>query len=211
MQIRAVRTTRPVPDRDKKSDRTASRGTRIPRRVRAAAVLTASTIGASMLGVLALAPSAYAADPYCGPSTYVQQIEVEPWADGHQKIKVYPSAASRTNPDPRAVTNDMWHAVQACVSGLYDTRADTVYDQLECHQHLALLKRYRGESAGEFYTGPTYDLETWRPTFHSDHVTWGWEECGNKLGTNPPGPIGPAERPDARKGDFGPGFNSNVA
>jgi hypothetical protein len=170
-------------------------------RVFAASVFT--FIAGTTLAIPLAAP-AHAAPVYCGGSEYIEQIEVEPWAEGHQKIKVYPTGAARHDINPRHVTNNMWHAVQKCVRGLHGDRADRIYDQLECHQHLAMLKHYRGDQYGGYYTGPTYDLETWHEPFSSNHVTWASVECGNKMTDDPEpegGPLGPPRRPDARDVD----------
>lgn len=159
-----------------------------------------STLATGVALAIPFATPAHAAPVECGSSEYIEQIEVEPWADGHQKIKVHPTGPARYDINPWHVTHSMWHAVQACVRGLYDARADSIYDQLECHQHLALLKHYRGAEYGGYYTGPTYDLETWRGTFNAGD--WLSTRCGNTLGhPEPAGPLGPPRRPDFREVD----------
>ncbi|MFE2612310.1 hypothetical protein ACFXA2_01675 [Micromonospora chalcea] len=170
-----------------------------PRRRRRAASLAASLAVAA--GVTLAGPftaTAHAAPIYCGPSDYVEEIQVEPWAGDHFKIKIFPKRDARWHGNPRHVTNSMWHATQACVRGLYGTRADLIYDQLECHQHLALLK----DSVGGYKTGPSYDLETWREPFSMSQ--WREVECGNELnkGVAGAGPVGPAARADAGQTDL---------
>ena len=137
--------------------------------------------------------------PYCGPSEYLEGIEVEPWAEVQFKIVVYPTAASRTNLDPWHVTEQMWYAIQDCVSDLYGPLADSIWDQLECHQHLALCK---------LATGPTYDLESWHGTFGVED--WIDSHCGNHLGTEPDGPLGPPIAPDTGQSDLYEAYN-NIA
>lgn len=147
--------------------------------------------------VLLNAPSAAAWVPYCGESQFVHEIQVEDWADGHQKISVTPKGHSRVAVDANGATIAMWHAVQDCVAGLYGGRADTIYDQLECHQHFG---------AAWFATGDTYDLETWRPTFGPSE--WVSSHCGNELGTDPAGPVRGHYRPDAGVTDLEGAFDS---
>ncbi|WP_157063552.1 DUF2599 domain-containing protein [Luteipulveratus mongoliensis] len=110
--------------------------------------------------------------PYCGPSKYFSDISVERWSNGDFKIIAWPTWEARTASDPTAATIDEWHAIQNCVSGLYGTLADSIYDQLECHQHLALVP---GKNV--WATGTTYDLESWRGTFDN----WLGTRCGNEL------------------------------
>ncbi len=138
---------------------------------------------------------------YCGPSTYIDYIEVEPWADDHFKIVVQPSTASRVALDPAAATVEMWHAIQACVPGLYGFRADTIWDQLECHQWLALVPSRK--AFPEWASGSTYDLETWRPLLRpATYSSWQDSSCGNRLSTDPAGPFGDPYRPDAGQLDL---------
>lgn len=78
----------------------------------------------------------------CGSSTYIDHTELKREVGFDFTIKVYPRGFVRVVPAAHAVTVDMWHAVQACVSGLSGSTADSIWDQLECHQYLsAVLKR----------------------------------------------------------------------
>ena len=135
--------------------------------------------------------------PYCGPSEYINGIQVEPWADGQFKIEVSPTDASRYDIDPWNVTEQMWYAIQDCVSGLSGDLADSIWDQLECHQHAGALS---------FATGATYDLESWRGTFGV--ADWVSSHCGNELGTDPAGPTGPPTSPDAGQSDLYGAYNN---
>lgn len=113
--------------------------------------------------------------PYCGPSQYFSEISVEKWANGDFKIMAAPTSAARTALDPDAATVDEWHAIQDCVSGLYGSLADSIWDQLSCHQKWALAPGLKGGWA----TGDTYDLESWRGTFpESEGFS---NHCGNHL------------------------------
>lgn len=55
-------------------------------------------------------------------------------------------------------TVSMWHAIQDCVPNLYHETADSVWQQLECHQRFGTLIR---PDTGYYATGDTYDLETY--------------------------------------------------
>ncbi|MGE9809705.1 DUF2599 domain-containing protein [Janibacter sp. G1551] len=129
--------------------------------------------------------------PYCGPSAYIEEIQVEPWSEGQFKILVTPTGASRYDVNPWGVVEQMWYAIQDCVSGLEGALADSIWDQLECHQHFGALS---------FATGATYDLESWRGTF--DASDWVSSNCGNELGVEPAGPIGSPISPDAGQSDL---------
>ncbi|AXX31209.1 hypothetical protein APASM_3844 [Actinosynnema pretiosum subsp. pretiosum] len=100
-------------------------------------------------------------------------------------------------PDPHATVVEQWHAVQNCVAGLYNDLADSIWDQLECHQALSWIMWNREGSM--WATGDTYELESWRPKLIRDFprlpqylVT----ECGNNLGLKPAGPFRSPIRPD---------------
>lgn len=103
----------------------------------------------------AMTPSASAAPAVsnCGSNAYVERIDVDPAAGPDYTIKLTPTSAAREAPGSWDVTVSMWHQVQSCVPGLYDQLADSIWQQLECHQQYPVEK----------WTGPTYDLETWRP------------------------------------------------
>ncbi len=170
--------------------------------IRTAGAATASLLALS--GAVALAPAAAAEPLYCGSSEYVDHISVERWTSGEFKIKVTPKSAARWAPDPHAATVSEWHAVQNCVSGLYGGLADSIWDQLECHQYLAAVpaKPSNWSSDSFWATGGTYDLESWRGTFTSDYPTWYSSHCGNEYGSDPVGVSLGAYRPDTGQLDL---------
>ncbi|MFD8103211.1 hypothetical protein ACFV24_27110 [Nocardia fluminea] len=90
----------------------------------------------------------------CGGSNpYIARIDTEPWPHpGDFQINVTPKPAARDNPGNRDVVVSMWHQVQSCVPGLYDRKADSVWQQLECHQMLSW-----------FGGGELWELESWVP------------------------------------------------
>lgn len=130
--------------------------------------------------------------PYCGPSKYVDVITVSRYANGAFTIDLEPNLAARTALDATAATNEEWHAVQDCVSGLYGSLADSIYEQINCHQHLALTPN----TDGGFETGSSYGLDSWRPVFPDDLSHWVSTRCGNSLGTDPSGDPVYTGRPD---------------
>lgn len=167
--------------------------TSLPRKVQVLASLAASTL-LLLLGMIAMPGTANADSHYCGSSKYVDQISVQPDANGRFTISVDPNDAARTAWDPHEATIEMWHAVQACVPGLYGNLADRIWDQLECHQYLALVPHVGIRVLGDklrnvtavaeidgWATGETYDLESWRPPFDANHWTWVTSRCGNGL------------------------------
>ena len=131
--------------------------------------------------------AAGASTPYCGPSRYVEEIVVQQWADGRFRIQVRPTPEGRRAGDPGQVAAEIWQAVQGCVTGLRGEVADSLRDQLACHQNFAQLPALNGGKG--FATGETYDLESWRPAPRPGGIrTWISTRCGNTLGTDPPGP-----------------------
>ncbi len=130
---------------------------RLRKRVAAATGATALTLGTLTVGPLA--GTALAHSP-CGAGIYVKGITVEHVAGPDFKIVLEPTTGGRlaSAGDLRGSTVEMWHAIQSCVPGLYHGLADSIWQQLECHQMGALAPDGRGGYA----TGPTYDLETWR-------------------------------------------------
>jgi hypothetical protein len=159
----------------------------------------------TIAGLAALAPSASAA-PYCGSSKFVEKIEVAQWDDGQFQIVLTPTNEARWHAafalNPRDAVVEQWHAIQGCVPGLYGALADTIWDQLECHQlNSAIIWKKEG---GWWLTGSTYDLESWRPTLPR-WVPGGaliFTECLNRLGVDPAGPFGSPIRPDAGQTDL---------
>ncbi|HWS34920.1 MAG TPA: hypothetical protein VN408_19545 [Actinoplanes sp.] len=146
------------------------------------------------------------AAPYCGPSRFIESIETVKWADDQFQIIVTPTAEARRHAafaaNPRDAVVEQWHAVQRCVPGLYGELADTVWDQLECHQLNSWIPLPREGS--DWATGETYDLESWRPTLPrwvngQDLIV---TECLNRLGVDPAGPYGDGIRPDAGQTDL---------
>ncbi|MFD9122294.1 MULTISPECIES: hypothetical protein [Streptomyces] len=173
--------------------------TRLRRAGRKPAVWIAALTTA--FGFTALAPSAEAAPyPYCGPSKYVEKIEVAHWADGQFQVVLTPTHEARWHAfaalNPRDAVVEQWHAIQACVPGLYGGVADTIWDQLECHQLNSWMVLPREGS--KWATGETYDLESWRPVL--PRVVSGEAliitECLNHMGVDPAGPFSTPFRPD---------------
>jgi hypothetical protein len=96
----------------------------------------------------------------------VMHVWTEDYGLGHLRISVIPTNRARFLAS-RAVTNDIWHAVQQCVPGLYGVVADGVYQQIQCHVDGALVWGPAG--------GYSWDFETWR-----EPVSWDvayWESC----------------------------------
>ncbi|MGW5703885.1 hypothetical protein [Amycolatopsis japonica] len=160
-------------------------------------------LSATLFGLVALAPSANAA-PRCGASKYVEEIKVAQWGDNQFQIVLTPTGEARADaafsPNPRNAVVEQWHAIQACVPGLYGSLADTIWDQLECHQLNSWLTI--PNEGGIWATGNTYDLESWRPTLPrwvggQDLIV---TKCLNMLGKDPAGPLNSPFRPD--KGQF---------
>jgi hypothetical protein len=110
------------------------------------------TLASTVATLVATAPEANAFVRYCGPSgAYVDHIEIQDHEGGHFKILLTPTWQARVAPDPWAATLEEWTAIQGCVIGLDGYLADSIFDQLQCHQYLALGP-----------TGETFDLESWR-------------------------------------------------
>lgn len=116
-----------------------------------------------LTGVAVATPAPAAADDYqlppCAADDWIDGMAVERWGDDF-KVVVTPTPDARTF--GRVALNSMWHLVQACVPGLYDELADSVYGQLACHVDLAALPDREGSG---FATGPTWDFESWRPPY----------------------------------------------
>lgn len=119
------------------------------------------------------APAAIAAPKVsnCGANADVARIDTVTAAGPDYIIKVTPTKTAREAGARRDVVESMWHQIQSCVPGLYSTLADSVWQQLECHQ----MYPY------EFATGPTYDLETWRDVLPVPNpVAYANTRCLNK-------------------------------
>lgn len=134
----------------------------------------------------------------CSGSVWVQGLQVEPFPGGNFKIIVTPTPELR---DPihsvdRDITVDIWHDIQSCVPGLYGGLADSIWQQLQCHQEFAVAS---------FATGPTFDFESWHPALPNPGVgTYVSSHCLNKLGTDPGTPTGDPMTPGEGYLDLSP-------
>ncbi|MTK05170.1 hypothetical protein [Micromonospora sp. CP22] len=165
------------------------------------AIRTSITAILTLLASLGLAfvASPASADSSCGEGKFVEKIELVQWGDGHFQVVLTPTAEARKHAalslNPRDAVVEQWHAIQGCVSGLYGDLADTIWDQLECHQLNSWLILPRED--GIWATGSTYELESWRPTLPrwvngQDLI---FTECLNRMGTDPEGPFANPFRP----------------
>ena len=149
--------------------------------IAAVTLLTGTTLGAIM------APSsAQAWTPRCsGTSEYVAQVEVKRSDTGSFAVVLTPTQAARDHSawviDQRPVVVEQWHAIQDCVADLEGDIADSIWQQLECHQIYAWIP----DSHGGYATGSTFDLETNRPKLENPNVaTYTLAKCGGYLGKN---------------------------
>ncbi|WP_018500281.1 DUF2599 domain-containing protein [Parafrankia discariae] len=129
--------------------------------------------------------------PYCGSSRYVEEITLQRWAGGDFRISVWPTEDARHADDRDGASAEIWQAVQGCVGAVDPAVAESLQDQLRCHESLALVPGRGGE---EYATGDSFDVESWRPT--PGRRRWISTRCGNTLGTDPTSAPLPAERPD---------------
>lgn len=138
--------------------------------------LTAGIITTMAAAAISVAPTATAAPPVvsnCGANAFVASISTTPAGGPDYVIHLKPTLLGRQS--NVRVVNDMWRQVQACVPGLYGDLADSIYQQLECHQTVPL----------EVATGATYDLETWHEKLPGPNpVSYGLTHCLNQ---NPDG------------------------
>lgn len=166
-------------------------------------VLRAAVVGLGTVlaagAVIVAGPAAAHADPvYCGPSKFIEQIQVADWGGGRFQIIVTPNGEARNYAawalDQRAAVVDEWHAVQACVRGLYGSLADSIWQQLDCHQRMSWAWNPKRR---DWFTGPTYDLESWRPPLSDANLVSELRtKCLNTLGVDENSqPINPY-RPD---------------
>lgn len=141
--------------------------------------------------------------PNCSGNDYVTEVTVTPFPSGQWQINVTPTDNVRSayfTGYRREATDAIWHAVQACVSGLYGDLADSIYEQIDCHVGYA----YMPGRDGHWATGPTFDLESWRPAvgdvadefYLVTHCGWGGYPYGHE-------PSGAPYRPDAGALDLG--------
>lgn len=139
----------------------------------------------------------------CGGNAYSSEIKVTDFTNGGFKISATPTSNARWavwNGNPRETTNEIWHAVQACVSGLYDDLADSIYQQIDCHVFIA------GGGGTVFpLGGETWDFESWRGSrtglakvaAYSDAGNGGQHMCNWNSGADSGyQPIGKPYRPD---------------
>lgn len=173
-----------------------------------AAIAVAGLITAGLS--VAPAPPASASDN-CGQSEWVQSITLNPAGD---TIILTPTEAARDRSDQvaqdgayllnaaqRDVIVSQWHSIQQCVGGLFGDKADSVWQQLECHQKLAFA---HNPVDGSWLTGPTFDLELFHPPlprnwFNSEASTVAevLSKCGNSLHDGTPLPVSPTLMPDS--------------
>ncbi|WP_051807559.1 hypothetical protein [Actinoplanes subtropicus] len=169
-----------------------------------AATLCLATGLAAVAGTAA-APGAAHADPiYCGPSKFIDKIEVADWGNGRFQIVVTPNGEARNYAawalDQRAAVVDEWHAIQACVRGLYGGLADSIWQQLDCHQRMSWAWDPRRR---DWLTGPTYDLESWRPPLSGANLVSELRtDCLNKLGVDENSRVVDPHRPDDGETDL---------
>lgn len=141
---------------------------------------------------LAVAPTVNADSSSCGSGEYIESITVEKVSGPDFEIHVLPTSESRQYPGSRDVTVSMWHQIQGCVPGLYGRLADSIWQQLACHQAFPY----------EFATGSTYDLESWREPLGSENwIAYGYTRCLNKEG-----PINAPENGVPGAGNNFPGY-----
>lgn len=128
--------------------------------------LVSICIVSSSVGLAGALPSVADAETQtsgCGQNDFVQSVDVKdlgaPYG-GERKIVVTPGEPAWHAVGVKEVTDVMWHSIQDCVPGLYGGVADSIYQQLMCHQAYPV----------EMFSGPTWDLETYHPPL--DNPTW---------------------------------------
>jgi hypothetical protein len=134
--------------------------------------------------------------PNCDGNAYAAEVKVQDFTDGQFEIKVTPTSNTRYSAWTSGsymldAMNEIWHAVQACVSGLEGNLADSIYQQIECH--------VIGTISGPLHAGgDTFDFESWRGTTDpSNYIPtqcnwggWAYEPVGepyrpDRLSNNP--------------------------
>lgn len=112
----------------------------------------------------------------CGTwSPYIEDLDViatSSSGDGYE-ISIEPTKRARKEGlmQSRYATVQMWHVIQMCVPGLYGDRADTIWQQLECHQMYSTPD----------LTGDRYNLESYRPVLsESNWLTYINTHCSNQ-------------------------------
>jgi hypothetical protein len=131
----------------------------------------------------------------CDGNAYVSLVEVQDFTEGQFEIKATPTSNTRYaawggGTDELEAMNEIWHAVQACVPGLYGSLADSIYQQIECH--------VVGTIGGPLnFGGDTFDFESWRGT--TDPANEIPSECN--WGGWPYAPVGEPYRTDRPAND----------
>lgn len=185
-------------------------------RWRVAASAAAATVGMCVATLFTASPaSASGWIPYCGPSgSYVEKIEVS--SDGASNFIVHVTPTSLARQDSavrfaadlssRDVVVEQWHAIQGCKTDLEGDVADSIWQQLECHQRLSWAYDPRTH---DWFTGPTYDLESYRPPLPVNlFVTQIASGCGKYLGVDPGTTFSNPMQPDAGITDLEHAFSS---
>ncbi|WP_241831632.1 DUF2599 domain-containing protein [Parafrankia soli] len=180
---------------DSESDAGAEAGTATPTATATApslaAVAPGSAGGESGTGSDGTGARPTPGAPYCGSSRYVEEITLQRWAGGDFRISVWPTEEARHADDRDGASAEIWRAVQGCVGEVDPVVAESMQDQLRCHESLALIPGRGGE---EYATGGSFDVESWRPT--PGRRRWISTRCGNTLGTDPTSAPLATERPD---------------
>lgn len=173
---------------------------------------TAAVVLGLLGGAVAAPSSASAWTPDCGSSKFIEQIELRTDAGGGFIVVIHPSDEARDYsawvPDQRPAVVEEWHAVQACVPGLYGDLADSIWQQLECHQWFAWAWN---PLTGAWATGDTFDLESYRPKLADPGLAaYVSSKCGGYLGVEPGTTFSSPHRPDAGVTDLEHAFD-NIA
>jgi hypothetical protein len=118
--------------------------------------------------------------PSCDPdSGYVEGSITTAETEQGTRISLAPTSSARSAWGAGlgwASTVEMWHAIQDCVPDLYDDVADSVWQQLECHQRYATIRK----PGGDYATGDTYDLEVYaNPLWFPNDLTYILSRCLN--------------------------------
>lgn len=103
--------------------------------------------------------------PACEAGSLIEGLAVRNYDNGDFKIQLTPTENARWV--ARWHLNEFWHEVQACVPGLYDEVADRIYAQLACHADFSVVGNPLDD--GEYVTGPTWDLESWKAPANEYH------------------------------------------
>lgn len=165
-----MKTIRPVPAVGQEGNAAAARSypTLALRKAGAAALAALVMLSIALAGraeaatPVESAAVALSADlPPCAADYWVDGLAVERFDNGDFKVVLTPTVDARTHGTLGVYS--MWHVVQACVPGLYDELADSIYGQLACHADLSAAPGLNGEA---FATGPTWDFESWRPAYN---------------------------------------------